>query len=59
MISSSYLNLVWTDEGLIWEPNEEGNITVIRIPIEKIWIPDIFVYNGADRSSWNPWGTNS
>ena len=42
-----------------WEPNEEENITDIRVLVDFIWNPDIFLFNAADQSSWNQWTTSS
>ncbi|GFQ94997.1 neuronal acetylcholine receptor subunit alpha-6 [Trichonephila clavata] len=36
------------DDYLSWNPIEYGNLTKIRIPCEKIWLPDIVLYNNAD-----------
>ena len=38
----------WKDYNLVWEPEEFDNISRIRIPVEKIWTPDILLYNSAD-----------
>ncbi|ELU16494.1 hypothetical protein CAPTEDRAFT_218891 [Capitella teleta] len=38
----------WTDILLRWDINEYGGVDQIRIPTEKIWIPDIVLYNYAD-----------
>lgn len=59
MTVSGYLNLVWMDEFMHWEPNEEENITDIRVLVDFIWNPDIFLFNAADQSSWNQWTTSS
>ncbi|CAB4068497.1 Neuronal acetylcholine receptor subunit alpha-7,Acetylcholine receptor subunit alpha-1-A,Neuronal acetylcholine receptor subunit alpha-4,Acetylcholine receptor subunit alpha-like,Neuronal acetylcholine receptor subunit alpha-2,Acetylcholine receptor subunit alpha-L1,Acetylcholine receptor subunit alpha-like 1,CHRNA7-FAM7A fusion protein,Acetylcholine receptor subunit alpha [Lepeophtheirus salmonis] len=36
------------DEMLIWNPKDYYNITKIRIPCDRIWLPDIVLYNNAD-----------
>jgi hypothetical protein len=38
----------WTDSRLKWEPSEYGNISDIRLPNEKVWKPDIELYNGLE-----------
>ncbi|CAH8483428.1 unnamed protein product [Schistosoma turkestanicum] len=38
----------WTDYHLVWNPEEYENITHINIPTDKIWLPDIALYNYAD-----------
>ncbi|VDP57041.1 unnamed protein product, partial [Schistosoma curassoni] len=35
----------WTDYHLVWNPEEYENITHINIPTDKIWLPDIALYN--------------
>ncbi len=35
----------WKDEFLVWNPSEFNNITMMHIPANKIWKPDILVYN--------------
>ncbi len=36
---------MWNDYGLVWNPEDYGNIQTIRIPSTRIWIPDILLYN--------------
>ncbi|CAG5136305.1 unnamed protein product, partial [Candidula unifasciata] len=38
----------WRDIILQWNPSHYDNITNIRIPSNKIWLPDILLYNFAD-----------
>ncbi|XP_046582842.1 neuronal acetylcholine receptor subunit alpha-10-like isoform X2 [Haliotis rubra] len=38
----------WQDVLLAWKKEEYDNITDIRIPSDKIWLPDILLYNFAD-----------
>ena len=35
----------WYDELLKWDPNEFGGIVSLQIPCDKIWLPDIVLYN--------------
>lgn len=35
----------WDDEFLKWDPLQFSNVTKIRIPCHKIWLPDIVLYN--------------
>ncbi|XP_055328883.1 uncharacterized protein LOC129581697 [Paramacrobiotus metropolitanus] len=48
MTTNCWLNQVWLDNNLRWNPASFGNITTIRIPSEKIWKPDLLLYNNAD-----------
>lgn len=35
----------WYDLKLSWDPVEYGNVSVMYIPSELIWLPDIVLYN--------------
>ena len=35
----------WTDVSLQWDPASYGGVRSIRITPDKIWIPDIDLYN--------------
>ncbi|CAG0884633.1 unnamed protein product [Darwinula stevensoni] len=35
----------WNDERLMWEPSDHSNISTLRMPSDKVWIPDITPYN--------------
>jgi len=36
---------IWSDEFLVWKPEEYGGIRSIIIPPSHIWTPDLEVYN--------------
>ncbi|CAH8589909.1 unnamed protein product [Schistosoma mattheei] len=38
----------WVDERLTWNPEDYNNLSRIRIPCQKLWLPDIVLYNSAD-----------
>ncbi|KAL4239886.1 hypothetical protein ACF0H5_000686 [Mactra antiquata] len=38
----------WSDIYLSWDPTLFSNITKVRVPSDKIWIPDVKLYNYAD-----------
>jgi nicotinic acetylcholine receptor len=48
MKSNVWLRMLWNDYQLQWEPTEFGGINVIRILPEKVWKPDIVLFNNAD-----------
>ena len=35
----------WTDELLRWNPRDYGGVDNVRLPPDKIWTPDIILYN--------------
>lgn len=50
IISLSFLK-IWHDYKLRWNPKEYEGIEFIRVPADKIWKPDIVLYNKYDFSS--------
>ena len=36
---------LWSDYQLRWRPSDYGDIEVIRVPAEKVWKPDIVLFN--------------
>uniref|UniRef100_A0A915I206 Uncharacterized protein n=1 Tax=Romanomermis culicivorax TaxID=13658 RepID=A0A915I206_ROMCU len=43
----AYLLYSWNDYNLKWDPKEYGNVTSINLPIDKIWRPDVLLYNSG------------
>ncbi|KAH9523935.1 Neuronal acetylcholine receptor subunit alpha-10, partial [Bulinus truncatus] len=43
-----WLEQEWFDERLTWDPYDYNNLKILRIPCEKLWLPDIVLYNSAD-----------
>ncbi|PNI86490.1 CHRNA1 isoform 2 [Pan troglodytes] len=41
-------NEQWVDYNLKWNPDDYGGVKKIHIPSEKIWRPDLVLYNNAD-----------
>lgn len=35
----------WEDDFLTWDPADFHNITALRIPCHKLWLPDMVLYN--------------
>uniref|UniRef100_A0A1I8H157 Neur_chan_LBD domain-containing protein n=1 Tax=Macrostomum lignano TaxID=282301 RepID=A0A1I8H157_9PLAT len=57
MKSNVWLRMTWSDYQLRWDPSDFGGIQVIRVNPNKIWKPDIVLYNNADgryEVSWQP-----
>ena len=38
----------WEDKRLVWDPAEYGKIQFLHIPADKLWLPDMAIYNNAD-----------
>jgi nicotinic acetylcholine receptor len=36
---------VWTDYQLRWDEADYGGIAVLRLPPDKVWKPDIVLFN--------------
>ncbi|XP_042210176.1 neuronal acetylcholine receptor subunit alpha-10-like isoform X1 [Homarus americanus] len=48
LTTNCWLNQMWLDYSLQWNASDFGNIQVIRLPADKLWKPDIILYNNAD-----------
>ncbi|XP_050402291.1 neuronal acetylcholine receptor subunit alpha-10 [Patella vulgata] len=47
LVTNVWLDQEWRDEFLVWDPKDFNNITTLRIPCHKLWLPDIVLYNNA------------
>nr|AWJ68152.1 putative nicotinic acetylcholine receptor 1 [Hirudo verbana] len=48
MKSNVWLRMLWKDYQLEWDPSDFGGINVIRTLPDKVWKPDIVLFNNAD-----------
>ncbi|XP_066276336.1 neuronal acetylcholine receptor subunit alpha-2-like [Branchiostoma lanceolatum] len=48
MTTNVWLKQKWKDSKLCWDPEEYHGVSVIRVPSDMIWLPDIVLYNNAD-----------
>ncbi|CAI5449741.1 unnamed protein product [Caenorhabditis angaria] len=48
MHTNVWLTLKWYDYQFKWNPKDYGNISQIRVAPEKVWLPDIVLFNNAD-----------
>ncbi|XP_033759908.1 neuronal acetylcholine receptor subunit beta-3-like [Pecten maximus] len=39
------LRITWQDERLQWNASEYGNLKIMRLPPDSIWLPELEVYN--------------
>lgn len=45
----------WTDSRLQWDAEEFGNISVLRLPPDMLWLPEIVLENKLSCSTlWHP-----
>ncbi|XP_011379165.1 acetylcholine receptor subunit delta isoform X3 [Pteropus vampyrus] len=47
---SNLISLGWTDSRLQWDEEEFGNISVLRLPPDMLWLPEIVLENNNDGS---------
>ncbi|CAO2625309.1 Acetylcholine receptor subunit delta [Lemmus lemmus] len=40
----------WTDSRLQWDASDFGNITILRLPSDMVWLPEIVLENNNDGS---------
>ena len=43
----------WWDYMLTWDPDEYGGVTVLYVPSDEIWQPDIVLYDKSVHRSIN------
>uniref|UniRef100_A0A183BJD1 Neur_chan_LBD domain-containing protein n=1 Tax=Globodera pallida TaxID=36090 RepID=A0A183BJD1_GLOPA len=55
---NAWLDYLWNDYKLRWDPAEYGNISNVRFPAGKIWKPDVLLYNSVDASFDSTFPTN-
>uniref|UniRef100_A0A9J2P975 Uncharacterized protein n=1 Tax=Ascaris lumbricoides TaxID=6252 RepID=A0A9J2P975_ASCLU len=48
MQTNIWLTLKWNDFQFHWDPSDYGGITSVRVPQDKVWVPDIVLFNNAD-----------
>ncbi|CAG2166032.1 unnamed protein product [Oppiella nova] len=58
LVTNTWLKLEWVDTNLRWNTSEYGGIQDLRITPEKIWKPDILMYNSADEKFDGTFHTN-
>ncbi|KAF7262584.1 hypothetical protein EG68_00215 [Paragonimus skrjabini miyazakii] len=45
-----WLDQTWTDYHFRWDANDFGNITTINLPPNRVWKPDLLLYNSVTSS---------
>ncbi|CAF1098898.1 unnamed protein product [Adineta ricciae] len=46
--TNQWLTMSWFDPKLTWNPSEWDNVSLLHIKYDKVWLPDIVLYNNAD-----------
>ncbi|CAF0974215.1 unnamed protein product [Brachionus calyciflorus] len=47
LITNIWIEQQWFDEFLKWNSSEYSGITSLRMPTNRIWLPDTYIYNSA------------
>nr|WAP81826.1 acetylcholine receptor subunit alpha-like [Coccinella septempunctata] len=48
MTTNLWVEQIWYDYKLQWDPKEYGGVEMLHVPSDHIWRPDIVLYNNAD-----------
>ncbi|XP_068198048.1 neuronal acetylcholine receptor subunit alpha-5 [Antennarius striatus] len=48
MTTNVWMKQEWIDMKLRWNPDDFLGITIIRVPSDRIWLPDIVLYDNSD-----------
>lgn len=52
---SGWMDTTWKDIQLVWDPAKYGGLQGIRIPISRLWSPDLIVVNSKDAYNGAPY----
>ncbi|NP_001153539.1 nicotinic acetylcholine receptor alpha6 subunit isoform 7 precursor [Tribolium castaneum] len=58
LITNIWLSLEWNDYNLKWNESEYGGVKDLRITPNKLWKPDVLMYNSADEGFDGTFQTN-
>nr|CAD7575149.1 unnamed protein product [Timema californicum] len=45
LTTNCWLTQIWTDHHLKWNVSDFAGIKVIRVPYQRVWRPDVILYN--------------
>ncbi|XP_077481083.1 neuronal acetylcholine receptor subunit alpha-5-like isoform X2 [Stigmatopora argus] len=48
MTTNVWMKQEWTDMKLRWNPEDYLGITSIRVPSDRLWLPDVVLYDNSD-----------
>ncbi|XP_076066544.1 neuronal acetylcholine receptor subunit alpha-10-like [Oratosquilla oratoria] len=57
MTVNGWIVMLWMDEFLQWDPKTYGGLDRIHFNEKEIWLPDISVFNSAEGTDIDPYGT--
>ncbi len=43
-----WINMLWTDQSLRWNASQFNGVSSILVDYDKVWRPDLAIYNTAD-----------
>ncbi|XP_056645353.1 neuronal acetylcholine receptor subunit alpha-7 isoform X3 [Diorhabda sublineata] len=58
LTTNAWLNLEWNDYNLRWNESDYGGVKDLRITPNKLWKPDVLMYNSADEGFDGTYQTN-
>ncbi|KAF2899691.1 hypothetical protein ILUMI_06484 [Ignelater luminosus] len=58
LITNIWLSLEWNDYNLRWNESQYGGVKDLRITPNKLWKPDVLMYNSADEGFDGTFQTN-
>ncbi|XP_024947813.1 acetylcholine receptor subunit alpha-type acr-16 isoform X2 [Cephus cinctus] len=58
LTTNAWLKLEWHDYNLMWNVSEYGGVQDLRITPNKLWKPDVLMYNSADEGFDGTYQTN-
>ncbi|XP_038196292.1 acetylcholine receptor subunit delta isoform X2 [Arvicola amphibius] len=50
LTTNVWMDHAWMDSRLQWDANDFGNITILRLPSDMVWLPEIVLENNNDGS---------
>lgn len=45
LTTNCWITANWNDTHFMWNASDFGNVSTIRLPFDKVWLPDIILYN--------------
>ncbi|VVC37839.1 Nicotinic acetylcholine receptor,Neurotransmitter-gated ion-channel, conserved [Cinara cedri] len=58
VITNAWLNMEWVDYNMRWNISEHGGVKDLRLNPNRLWKPDILMYNSADEKFDGTYQTN-